>query len=263
MARSTFYYNISAANKKSDPYIKEKERINRIYAYHKGRYGYRRITAQLHNEGFRINHKTVLKLMQQMQLKAATRRKRYKSYKGEVGKKAPNILCRDFHCDMPNQKWATDITEIRINGIRTYLSPILDMYNGEIVSYTVSDRPDMNMIVSMLNKAVERTKSPVGVILHSDQGWHYQNPRYQMLLKKHGITQSMSRKGNCLDNAVMENFFGIMKSELLYLHEFCDIRHFKSELKEYIEYYNNERIKLKLNGKSPVQYRTLDKFNNF
>ena len=152
---------------------------------------------------------------------------------------------------------ATDVTEFKVADRKAYLSPIIDMFNGEIIAYTISDRPDLKMVMDMMYLAKRKINNTSGVMLHSDQGWHYQHMQYQQTLKKYGITQSMSRKGNCLDNAVMENFFGIMKSELLYLQEFSDMEVFKRELRKYINYYNNDRIKLKLNGKSPVQYRTL------
>ena len=221
------------------------------------RYGYRRVYQQLRNEGYTINHKTVQRLMQEMNLKSKVRKVRYLSYRGEVGKTAPNILNRDFKAVRPNQKWATDVTEFKVADRKAYLSPIMDMFNGEIVAYTISDRPDLKMVMDMMSTAKRKVKSTNGVILHSDQGWHYQHMKYQQRLKRYGIIQSMSRKGNCLDNAVIENFFGIMKSELLYLQQFSDMEVFKCELRKYINYYNNERIKLKLNGKSPVQYRTL------
>ena len=224
---------------------------------HSMRYGYRRVYQQLRNEGYTINHKTVQRLMQEMNLKSKVRKVRYLSYRGEVGKTAPNILNRDFKAVRPNQKWATDVTEFKVADRKAYLSPIIDMFNGEIVAYTISDRPDLKMVMDMMSTAKRKVKSTNGVILHSDQGWHYQHMKYQQRLKRYGIIQSMSRKGNCLDNAVMENFFGIMKSELLYLQQFSDMEVFKCELRKYINYYNNERIKLKLNGKSPVQYRTL------
>ncbi len=224
---------------------------------HSMRYGYRRVYQQLRNEGYTINHKTVQRLMQEMDLKSKVRKVRYLSYRGEVGKTAPNILNRDFKAVRPNQKWATDVTEFKVADRKAYLSPIMDMFNGEIVAYTISDRPDLKMVMDMMSTAKRKVKSTNGVILHSDQGWHYQHMKYQQRLKRYGIIQSMSRKGNCLDNAVMENFFGIMKSELLYLQQFSDMEVFKCELRKYINYYNNERIKLKLNGKSPVQYRTL------
>ena len=224
---------------------------------HSMRYGYRRVYQQLRNEGYTINHKTVQRLMQEMNLKSKVRKVRYLSYRGEVGKTAPNILNRDFKAVRPNQKWATDVTEFKVADRKAYLSPIMDMFNGEIVAYTISDRPDLKMVMDMMSTAKRKVKSTNGVILHSDQGGHYQHMKYQQRLKRYGIIQSMSRKGNCLDNAVMENFFGIMKSELLYLQQFSDMEVFKCELRKYINYYNNERIKLKLNGKSPVQYRTL------
>ena len=192
-----------------------------------------------------------------MNLKSHIRRLKYRSYRGEVGKTASNILNREFETSRPNQKWATDVTEFKVADRKAYLSPIIDMFNGEIISYTISDRPDLKMVMDMMHSAKLKIKDTSGVMLHSDQGWHYQHMQYQQTLKKYGITQSMSRKGNCLDNAVMENFFGIMKSELLYLQEFSDMEVFKRELRKYINYYNNDRIKLKLNGKSPVQYRTL------
>ena len=256
MARSTYYYNV-AHLETADKYQAERKRISEIFAHHHKRYGYRRICAQLRNEGYAINHKTVQKLMQEMQLKSVVRRVRYRSYKGEVGRVAANVLERDFSTQAPNRKWATDVTEFKIGDKKAYLSPILDMYNGEIISYTISDSPDLRMVMNMVNSAIRKVKPQEGLILHSDQGWHYQHMQYQLALKRNGIIQSMSRKGNCLDNAMMENFFGIMKSELLYLQEFKDMEHFKQELKKYIHYYNNDRIKLRLKGKSPVQYRTL------
>ena len=256
MPRSTYYYNV-AHLESTDKYQAERTRISEIFSQHHKRYGYRRICAQLRNEGFVINHKTVQRLMREMHLKSVVRKVRYRSYKGDVGRVAPNVLQRDFVATAPNRKWATDVTEVKIGDRKTYLSPILDMFNGEIVTYTISDSPDLRMVMNMVNSAIRKVKPEEGLVLHSDQGWHYQHMQYQMALKRNGIIQSMSRKGNCLDNAMMENFFGIMKSELLYLQEFKDMDHFKQELKRYIHYYNNDRIKLRLKGKSPVQYRTL------
>ena len=193
--------------------------------------------------------------MVEMGLYARKPKLRYHSYKGEVGKIAPNILKRKFEADAPNRKWTTDVSQVDICGKKCYISPILDMWNGEIISYVISDRPDLKMVVDMLQKAFRKHPQTNGLIMHSDQGWQYQHTRYQYLLREHGITQSMSRKGNCLDNAVMENFFSLMKNELLYPNEWNSIDDFKAALREYIRYYNNERIKLKLKM-SPVQYRT-------
>ena len=195
--------------------------------------------------------------MGQMSLMAKRKRQHYRSYKGELGKIAPNVLNRDFKASAPNQKWTTDVTQVKIKDKKTYLSPILDMFNGEIVSYTISDSPDLKMVMGMLDKAFKERDIHGNLVLHSDQGWHYQHKRYQKVLKERDITQSMSRKGNCLDNAMMENFFGLMKNELLYLQDWNSVEQFKEALRRYIRYYNNDRIKLRLNGKSPVQYRAL------
>ena len=238
-----------------DKYKRVKAEITAIYHENKGRYGYRRITMELHNHGFSINHKTVQRLMKELGLVCRVRIKKYRSYKGEVGKVAPNLLNRNFHAEKPDQKWVTDVTEFSLFGQKTYLSPILDLHNGYLVSYTISDRPALGMVTSMLEKAFETIPDGTGVILHSDQGWQYQHKAYQRMLRKKGIRQSMSRKGNCLDNAVMENFFGLLKSELLYLQEFTSIEHFKRELVDYLDYYNNRRIKAKLKGLPPALHR--------
>lgn len=254
MPRSTFYYYVKKLSK-PDKYQKIKAHIESIYHENQGRYGYRRITMELHNRGYSINHKTVQRLMKEMGIKCMVRIKKYRSYKGQIGIIAPNIIQRDFHADKPHKKWTTDITEFSLFGSKLYLSPILDMYNGEIISYNISERPVLAQVMDMLDKAFERIPDNTGLIFHSDQGWQYQHKQYQKRLKDKGIIQSMSRKGNCLDNSVMENFFGLLKSELLYLREFESIEEFKIELEKYIDYYNNKRIKSKLKGLSPVQYR--------
>lgn len=254
ISRSTFYYYLNL-KKKPDKYKEIKEEIMSIYHENQGRYGYRRITMELHNRGYKINHKTVLRLMKLLGLKCMVRVKKYRSYKGTIGKVAPNIIQRNFHADKPNQKWTTDITEFSLHGTKLYLSPILDMYNGEIISYSIGNHPSFALVMDMLDQAFEKIPDGTGLIMHSDQGWHYQHTQYQKRLKDKGIVQSMSRKGNCLDNAIMENFFGLLKSELLYLREFSSMEEFKIELEKYIYYYNNKRIKSKLKGLSPVQYR--------
>jgi putative transposase len=254
VARSSFYYYLKQS-KSPDKYKETKEWIKSIYHKHKGRYGYRRITDELNRKGIIINHKTVLKLMKLLDLKCIVRVKKYKSYKGEQGKIAPNILKRNFKAPVPNQKWATDITEFNVSGKKLYLSPIIDLFNQEIISYELSERPVFNQIVGMLEKAFKKIPDDTNLTLHSDQGWQYQMKQYQYLLKKKGIRQSMSRKGNCLDNAIIENFFGILKSELYYLKKYSSVNQLKKEIIEYINYYNNDRIKLNLKGMSPIQYR--------
>ena len=249
MARSSFYYH-QKQNRLPDKYKEIKELIKTIYQRHKGRYGYRRITDELHNQGIIINHKTVSRLMKVLGLKSLIRVKKYKSYKGENGKIAPNILQRNFKAQAPNQKWATDITEFNVSGTKLYLSPIIDLYNQEIISYELTERPVFNQVVTMLEKAFKKIPHNTKLILHSDQGWQYQMRRYQHLLKEKGIIQSMSRKGNCIDNAIIENFFGILKSELFYLKKYKSIDQLKKEINQYITYYNNDRIKSNLNKMS-------------
>ena len=254
MARSSFYYYAKQAGI-GDKYLETKGAIQTLYAKHKGRLGYRRITLLLNQQGQRINHKTVLRLMQILRLKSIIRIKKYRSYKGEQGKIVPNILNRAFKAEKPNQKWATDITEFNVSGKKLYLSPVIDLYNQEIVSYELSESPSFKNVMAMLDKAFKKLHSSQSLMLHSDQGWQYQMKRYQHRLQEKGIIQSMSRKGNCLDNAVIENFFGTVKSELFYLKKYSCVLELKQEIKDYIHYYNNDRIKLNLNGMSPVKYR--------
>ena len=162
---------------------------------------------------------------------------------------------REFEAAKPNEKWVTDVTEFNLFGQKLYLSPIMDLYSRDIVSYTISERPVLSMATQMLEQAFAQIPDNTDVVLHSDQGWQYQHNQYQRMLKAKGIRQSMSRKGNCLDNAVIENFFGLLKSELLYLQEFKSMEHFKRELIEYLDYYNNRRIKAKLKGLPPAIHR--------
>ena len=252
--RSTYYYHVKRQTK-SDKYAEVKNTITAIYHENKGRYGYRRITAELHRQGFGLNHKTVQRLMKELGLVCRVRMKKYKSYKGEVGKIAPNLLERNFEAEKSNQKWVTDVTEFNLFGQKLYLSPILDLCSTDIVSYSISDKPVLSMVTQMLEKAFVKIPDGTNLILHSDQGWQYQHKQYQRMLKEKGIQQSMSRKGNCLDNAVIENFFGLLKSELLYLQKFESMEHFKKELVDYLDYYNNRRSKAKLKGLPPAIHR--------
>ena len=254
LPRATFYYHLKQ-RKNPDKYASAKEEITAIYHENKGRYGYRRITTELRKRNILLNHKTVQRLMKEMGIVCRVRIKKYRSYKGEVGKIAPNLLGRNFQADRPNQKWVTDVTEFHLFGEKLYLSPILDLHSRDIVSYVISERPVLSMVTTMLEKAFAKLSNSGILLLHSDQGWQYQHKHYQRMLQEKGIQQSMSNKGNCLDNAVMENFFGLLKSELLYLQEFESMDHFKQELVEYLDYYNNRRIKTKLKGLPPALHR--------
>ena len=254
LPRATFYYHTKRMTK-PDKYAEVKAEITAIYHAHKDRYGYRRINTALRERGFTLNHKTVQRLMKVLGLSCRVRMKKYKSYKGEVGKIAPDLLQRNFSASAPNQKWVTDVTEIHLFGQKVYLSPILDLCSRDIVSYTISDRPVLSMVMNMVEQAFTRLPDDTNLILHSDQGWQYQHKMYRKRLEKKGVRLSMSRKGNCLDNAVIESFFAIVKSELLYLQEFESIEHFKAELVEYLDYYNNCRAKATLKGLPPALHR--------
>jgi putative transposase len=255
LPRSTFYYQqkvLQAPDKEQ----KVKKQIQSIFARHQGRYGYRRITAALGHLGQCINHKKVQRLMNQLGLKSLVRPKKYRSYRGEIGLAAKNALDRDFTAKNANEKWVTDVTEFDVAGEKLYLSPVMDLYNGEIIAFETAQRPVYELVGSMLRKALRKLKPGEKPMLHSDQGWHYRMPAYRRVLQQKGIKQSMSRKGNCLDNAAMESFFGVLKTEFFYLNKFDSVDELKTGIRKYIRYYNYDRIKMKLKGLSPVQYRT-------
>jgi putative transposase len=218
LARSTFYYQ-QKARLVDDKYADLKQSIRTLYERHQGRYGYRRITAALQQLGTFVNHKTIQRLMQELGLKSLVRIKKYRSYKGDVGRAAPNILQRQFDAQEANKKWVTDVTEFKVAGEKLYLSPVMDLYNGEIIAFETSKRPVFEMVSKMLKKALVKLGAKDKLILHSDQGWQYRMPAYQRLLEQNQVEQSMSRKGNCLDNAAMESFFAVLKTEYFYLNE--------------------------------------------
>ena len=234
IAKSVYYYYI---NKKD---IDEKniniiEKIKEIYYANSGRYGYRRVTLELKNQDININHKKVQRLMKKLNLQSIIRK-----------------------ATIPNQKWFTDVTEFNLRGKKLYLSPILDAYGRYIVSYDISRSPNLEQINHMLNLAFKENENYENLIFHSDQGWQYQHNSYQERLKEKKIIQSMSRKGNSLDNGLMECFFGLLKSEMFYEQEekYKTLEELKEAIKDYIYYYNNKRIKEKLKGLTPASYRS-------
>jgi len=257
---ATYHYHIKQLHKE-DPDKEWIDLINEIFHEHKGRYGYRRIHLELVGKGYKINHKKVQRIMYELGLKCVkfTRKSRYKSYKGNVGKVAKNRLNRRFHTPIPLQKLVTDVTEFKCTGDeKVYLSPILDLYNGEIISYGISNKPTLDFVLQPLHQAIEiiKKEAKYRTTIHSDQGWHYQHNKWVKTLKVNNIFQSMSRKATCADNASMENFFGIMKQEMYYGEPLLSYEELKQEIEDYMYYYNNERIKQRLTGLSPVQYRT-------
>jgi putative transposase len=254
LLRSTFYA-WDAARKIPDKYAEAKELIKRIYDEHKGRYGYRRIALALRAHGIVLHANTVRRLMGLLKLKSTQRIKRYKSFKGNVGIVAPDRLQRNFKAEAPNKKWATDVTEVRVGDEKGYLSTVKDLYTREIVAYEKSLRPTMEMVTSMMNKALATLKPGETPILHSDQGWHYQMPDFRRLLSDHNVLQSMSRKGNCLDNAAMETFFAVFKTESFHKQKFASMKALWDTIDEYIDYYNTQRISTVLGGLTPSQCR--------
>lgn len=254
VARSTYYYH-KHAKRLDDKYSTTKVLISAIFRRHKGRYGYRRVRRELVNSGVIISPKTVLRLMNELGMLCTKKPKEYKSYRGSEGEAAPNILRRKFDANAPNVKWVTDVTEFRIGSSKLYLSPIIDLFNREVVSYGLSEKPLFGLVAKMLTDAFKRLGDEEGPILHSDQGWQYRMGHYRQMLKEHSATISMSRKGNCYDNAVAESFFATLKSEMFHGEEFQSVEHLKASIIDYIKYYNNDRIKLSLGGMSPVAYR--------
>ncbi len=229
--------------------------IKSIYHEHKGRYGYRRIHLELRRQGIELNHKTVQRLMSQLGLKSIVRPKKYSSYKGNVGTTAPNILERDFTATKPDEKWVTDVTEFKVNEQKVYLSPIVDLFTQEVIAYKVAKNSRLPLVIDMLTDAISALDGESKPIIHSDQGWQYRHQAYQKPLVDNGLTQSMSRKGNCLDNAVAENFFGLLKTEMYHNQRFENADDLIEHIKEYIDYYNHKRIKVKLKGLTPIEYR--------
>ena len=257
LPRSTYYFEI---NKPDYDELKNRELIDEItsiFNEHKGKYGVRRICHELINRGYIVNHKKIQRLMSKLGLKGKVPKEKYHSYKGDVGTVADNLINRNFKSDKPNQKWSTDVSQFNFSWGKCYLSPILDMYNDEIISYNLSLHPNYEQVEDMLNKAFSKYSNLEGLIFHSDQGWQYQNQRYISSLKEKGIIQSMSRKGNCYDNCIIESFFGTLKNEIYYGLEssYKSFEEFSKALDEYIYYFNNQRIQSKTKWMPPVVYR--------
>ena len=257
LSKSTYYYELGKTDKVQDRNADIISEITAIFHEHKGRYGVRRVHHELLNRGFRVNHKRVQRIMKQLELAGKRPREKYHSYKGSVGKIAENVVNRDFSTERPLEKWTTDVSQFTLPWGKCYFSPILDMNSNEIISYNLSLSPNMEQIKDMLQKAFERFPSVEGLIMHSDQGWQYQHAAYCNELKKHGVIQSMSRKGNCYDNSIMETFFGRLKNEMFYGFEkdFVSFDAFASAMDEYIDYYNNRRIQAKTKWMPPSNFR--------
>ena len=255
LSRSTFFYH-QARLSIPDPQAELKAAITTIFTDNRSRYGHRRVHLKLVAAGWQVAKKTVLKLMRQLGLRCPSRRKRrYVSYQGEAGKTAPNLLERNFTAEAPNQKWVTDVTEFRIGDIKLYLSPIMDLFDRQIIAHTMSTSPNLSLTNSSLSMALATLSAGETPLVHSDQGFQYQHLSWRDLLADVGATQSMSRKANCYDNAVMENFFGHVKEEAFHHVRYLSIEALAIAVDDYISWYNNDRISETRKGLSPVQYR--------
>jgi transposase InsO family protein len=257
MAKSTYYFEINKTDAVAAKNADLLTEIETIFEVNQHRYGVRRVHMELRNKGFIVNHKRVQRLMHGAGMLGKRPKEKYHSYKGEVGKVADNIVKRNFKADKPLQKWTTDVSQFNFAWGKCYLSPILDMATNEIISYDLALSPNMEQVKRMLDRAFKRFPNVEGLVFHSDQGWQYQHSYYQQRLKEHGIIQSMSRKGNCYDNCIMETFFGRMKNEMYYgsEKEYRSFEEFAKSVEEYIDYYNNKRIQAKTKWMPPVKYR--------
>jgi len=231
--------------------------ISDVFAGSGGRYGARRVRAELGNRGIVANLKKVRRLMRLLGLRGRRVKRKYRSYMGTVGKVAENLIGRDFAASGPDRKWATDVSEFAMAWGKCYLSPIKDMFTNEIIAWDLSLRPDFGQIARMLEDAFRKHPDVKGLVLHSDQGWQYQMREYGRALSDRGVIQSMSRKGNCLDNSIMESFFATMKVEMFYGHEagFRTFGQFRDAVAEYIRWYNSERIQGKTKWMPPLRFR--------
>lgn len=254
---------------REDPDQELKGQLLSIRQRHKD-YGYRRIQKELARQGQIVNHKKIQRLMRDLGIcvTSFTRKSRkYSSYKGKVGHIASNRINRRFMTSIPYQKITTDTTEFKyyetnasgqLQIKKLYLDPFMDLFNQEVVSYKITKQPNGESIMEALQEAIKATDScPYRRTFHSDQGWAYQMKAYSRELKQHKIFQSMSRKGNCLDNSPMENFFSILKQEMYYGRIFKSFAELKMAIDSYISYYNRERMKERLNWLSPIEYRQM------
>lgn len=256
IARSTFFYH-QARLDAADPQAELKVAISKEFKAAKARYGHRKIHSELVKKGWRVAKKTVLKLMRKLGLTCKVRqRRKYNSFKGQVGVIAPNVLNRDFTADQPNQKWVTDVTEFHVAGRKAYLSPIIDLFDNAVIAHTIGLSPNLGLTNDSLRLAVATLDDGEHPIVHSDQGFQYQHASWRRILNDVEAVQSMSRKATCLDNSVAENFFSHLKEEMFHHDSYATIDELIAAVNDYIDWYNNIRNSTKLKGLSPVQYRS-------
>lgn len=259
ISKQIYLYNVEHMDDKDHKDKELEEEISKIYKQNYEKYGIPRMTIELNNRGYHINHKKVERLMKKLNIKARPKQRKYRSYKGEVGKIADNVLNRDFTTRFFYEKIGTDVTVFIGNFGKVYLSPIIDFHNREILAYDISINPDFRQITRMFSELKDKHGQKLkDAIIQSDQGWQYQMSKYRDKLKELKMIQSMSRRGNCLDNSPTENFFGRMKEEMFYGKEnlYQTNEQLERAIREYIDYYNSVRIVRKFKM-SPLQYKSL------
>ncbi|MDR6434298.1 transposase InsO family protein [Brucella pseudogrignonensis] len=258
LARSSYFYH-RARMRVTDKYLTIRQNIIEIFEANRRCYGYRRLQASLAKQCVTISEKVVQRLMKQENLIVATpKRRRYRSYLGEISPAPENLINRDFQASAPNEKWLTDITEFHIPAGKVYLSPIIDCFDGLVISWSIGTRPDAELVNMMLDAAIETvTDADKRPIVHSDRGVHYRWPRWLSRISDAKLVRSMSRKACSPDNAACEGFFGRLKTELFYPRDWktTTLEQFIKEVDDYIRWYNEKRIKMSLGARSPIEYR--------
>ena len=257
LPRSSYFYH-KVQLRSPEKYTELRCTIGKIFGANKRCYGYRRIRVELHRVGLTVSEKVIRRIMAEEELVVfTTRRRRYSSYNGEISPAVENVVDRDFHADAPNKKWLTDITEFQLPAGKAYLSPVIDCFDGMVVSWTIGTSPDADLVNTMLDTAIAGLDEGERPIVHSDRGSHYRWPGWIDRMNRARLTRSMSKKGCTPDNAACEGFFGRLKNEMYYNRSWNDISmgEFIDLVDEYIRWYNQKRIKLTLGGMSPIEYR--------
>jgi transposase InsO family protein len=257
MPKSSYFYQ-REAQRRPEKYTALRAEMKRVFAENKNSYGYRRIHTVIKSKGLTISEKVVRRIMEEEQLVVPYKKKRrYSSYKGEITPAVDNLVARDFHAAKPNEKWLTDLTEFHIPAGKVYLSPVIDCFDGMAVSWTIGTSPDAELVNTMLDDAIGSLQYGERPIVHTDRGSHYRWPGWISRMEDAGLTRSMSKKGCSPDNSACEGFFGRTKNEMFYYRswEGVSIAQFVDELDSYLRWYNEERIKMSLGGRSPKAYR--------
>ena len=257
ISKSSYFYCHTALCR-DDKYAEVRSVITRFFTENDRRYGYRRTHSLLGRHGVRISEKVVRRIMAEGGLAVPSKRRRaYSSYKGETSPAPKNLLERDFSASAPNLKWLTDITEFRIPAGTVYLSPVIDCFDGMVVSWTAGTSPNAELVNEMLDLATGTLSQGERPLVHSDRGCHYRWPGWIERVDRAGLRRSMSKKGCSPDNSACEGFFGRLKNEMFYgrLWQDVNVERFLDILEDYMCWYNETRIKMLLGGLSPLEHR--------